>query len=98
MIFYQVRPIDHDTHVPGSVSKSSAKIEYNAACTSGMALAHFRMIIHEILSKDPYIVPEEATLNILDSKSYLCMDSNIKDTKHTRHIYRRVNFVRNSEK
>ena len=26
------------------------------------------------------------------------MDNNGKDTKYTRHIYRRVNFVRNGEK
>ena len=25
--------------------------------TAGMALAHFRMLIHEMLNKDPYIVP-----------------------------------------
>ena len=45
-ILYQGRPIDHGTHVPGPVAQSSAESEYNAACTSGMALAHFRMIIH----------------------------------------------------
>ena len=43
MIFYQGGPIDHDTHVPGPVAQSSAESEYNEACTSGMALAHFRM-------------------------------------------------------
>ena len=40
IIFYQGVPIDHGTHVPGTVSKSSAESEYNTACTSGMALAH----------------------------------------------------------
>ena len=29
-----------------------------------MALAHFRMLIHELLNKDPDIVPEEAPLII----------------------------------
>ena len=62
-------PIDHVTHVPGPVSQSSAEIEYNEACTAGMALAHFRMLIHEFLNKDPDIVPEEAPLIVLDSKS-----------------------------
>ena len=53
IIFYQGGPIDHGTHVPGPVSQSIAESEYNAACTAGMALAHFRMLIHELLHKDP---------------------------------------------
>ena len=63
-----------------------------------MALAHFRMLIHEFLNKDPDIVPEEAPIIILDRKSAVCMDNNSKDTYNTRHIDRRVNFVRNGEK
>ena len=63
-----------------------------------MALAHFRMLIHEFLSKDPDIVPEEATLIVLDSTSAMCMSKNGKYTKHTRHIARIMNFVRNGEK
>ena len=34
----------------------------------------------------------------LDRKSAMCMAKNGKDTKHTRHIARRMNFVRNGEK
>ena len=49
IIFYQRRTIDHGTHVPGAVAQSSAESEYNAACTAGIALAHFRMLIHEFL-------------------------------------------------
>ena len=63
-----------------------------------MFLAYFRMLIHEFLNKDTEIVPEEAPLIILDSKSAVCMDNNGKDTKHKRHISRRVNFVRNGKK
>ena len=33
----------------------------------------------------------------MDSKSAVCMDKNGKDTNHTRHIARRVHFVRNGE-
>ena len=51
--FYQGGPIDHGTHVPGPVAQSSADSEYNAACTAGMTLAHFRMLINELLNKDP---------------------------------------------
>ena len=53
IIFYQGGLIDHGTHVPGPVAQSGAEIEYNAACTAGMDLAHFRMLIHEFLNKDP---------------------------------------------
>ena len=98
MIFYQGWPIGHGTHVPGPVAQSIAESEYNAACTSGMASAHFRMWIHELLNKDPDIVPEEVPLIFLDSKSAMCMAKNGKDTKHTRHIARRMHFVRNGEK
>ena len=45
IILYEGGPIDHDTHVPGTVAKSSSESEYNAACTAGMALARFRMFI-----------------------------------------------------
>ena len=33
----------------------------------------------------------------MDSKSAVCISKNGKDNKHTRHIKRRVNFVRNRE-
>ena len=63
-----------------------------------MALVHFGMLIHEFFNNDPDIVPEEYPINILDSKSSVCMDKNGNDTNHTRHIYRRVYFVKNGEK
>ena len=98
IILYQGGPIDHGTHVPELVAKSIAESEYNAACTAGMSLAHFRMLIHELLNKDPDIVPEEAPLIVLDIKSAMCMANNGKDNKHTRHISRRMNLLRNGEK
>ena len=60
-----------------------------------MALAHSRMLINELLKKYPDIFTEEAPLIVLYSKSAMCMDKNGKDTKHTRHITRRMNLVRN---
>ena len=63
-----------------------------------MALAHFRMLINELLNKDPDIVPAEAPLIVLDSNSTMCLPKNGKDTKHTRHIARRMYLVRNGEK
>ena len=47
IIFYQGGPIDHGTHVPLPVSQSSAEREYNDACTSGMTLEVFRILIHK---------------------------------------------------
>ena len=63
-----------------------------------MDLAHFRILVHELLNEDPNMVPKEAPLIVLDSKSAMCMAKNGKDTKHTRHIERRIYFVRNGEK
>ena len=57
IIFYQCGPINHGTHVPVTVAQSGAESEYNAACTSGMALSHFIMLIHELLNKAPDMVP-----------------------------------------
>ena len=56
IIFYQCGTIYHGTHIPGPVSQSSAESDYNASYTSGMDLAHFSMLIHELLNKDPDIV------------------------------------------
>ena len=97
IIFYQGGPIDHATHVTVTVAQSGAEIEYNAVCTAGITLANFRMSIHELLNKNPDIVPEAAPLIIFDIKSAVCMAKNGKDTKHKRKIARRVNFVRNGE-
>ena len=85
-------------HIPGPVAQSRAESEYKAEFTAGMALAHFRMLVHELLNEDPDMVPKEAPFIVLDSKYYMCMDNNGKDTKHTRHIARRMHLVRNGEK
>ena len=53
---------------------------------------------HELLNKDPEIVPDEYSLIVLDSKSAMYMAKNGKDTKHTRHIARIMHFVRIGEK
>ena len=63
-----------------------------------MDLAHFRMLVNELLNEDPDMVPKEAPLIVLDSKSAMCMAKNGKDIKHTRHIARRMYFVRNGKK
>ena len=97
IIFYQGGLIDHGTHVPVPVAQSITESDYNEAWTAGIALSHFRMLIHGLLNKDPVIVPDEAPLIILDSKSSMCMSKNDKDNNHTRKMFRRLNFVRNDE-
>ena len=57
IIFYQDGPIDHGTHVPGPFAQWIVESEYNAACTGGVSLAHFRMLIDDFFNNDPYIVP-----------------------------------------
>ena len=57
-----------------------------------MSLAHFRMLIHELLNKDPDIVPEEAPLIVLYGKSAMCMANNgriphIPDTLQGEYIF-----------
>ena len=95
---YQGGPIDHGTHVTIPVSQSSTEIEYNAACTTGTNLSILRILINELLKKDIDIFSEEDPLIILDSKSAVCMDNNVKDTKHTRKIARRVYFCEERRK
>ena len=95
IIFYKGGPIEHGTHVPGPFSQPSTESEYNSACKAGIALAHFRMLIHEFLNKDPEIVPQEAPMIVLGSKSAMCIANNGKDTKQTRKIARIMHFVRN---
>ena len=56
------------------------------------------MLIHELLNKDTYIVPEEDALIVLYIKYAMCMAKNGKDTKHTRHIARIIHLIRNVEK
>ena len=63
-----------------------------------MDLAYFRMLIHELLNKDPDKVPGGAPLIALDSNSAMCMSKNGNYTKHTRNIARRMHFLRNVEK
>ena len=63
-----------------------------------MDLAHFRMLIHELLDKYPDIVLEGASLVIFSSKSAVFMDKDGEDNKHTMHIARRLHLIRNGEK
>ena len=65
-MFYQVVTIDFCNHVPGPVSHSSVESEYNVSCNAGMALSRFRMKNHELINKDPDVIPEQVPIIILD--------------------------------
>ena len=52
---------------------------------------------NEPINKDTEVVPEQTPKIILDIKSAVCMVNNVKDKKHNRQVYRRINFVRNGE-
>ena len=49
------------------------------------------------MNKDPDVIPEQASLIILDRKSAVCMSNNGKHTKHARHISILMHFVKNVE-
>ena len=51
-----------------------------------------------LLNEDPDMLPKEAPLIFLDSKSAMCMAKNGKDNRHIIHIARKIHFVRNGEK
>ena len=57
IVFYQGWPIDHCTHVSGTVSLYIVESDYISAFTAGMDLAHFRMLKNELLNNDPDVVP-----------------------------------------
>ena len=46
IISYQGGTNEHGTHIPVPVAQSISESEYNASCTTVMALAHFRILIH----------------------------------------------------
>ena len=46
-----------------------------------MALKNFRMLNNEVLNKDPYVIPKQAPLVILDKISAVCMAKNGKAPK-----------------
>ena len=76
IVFYQGGSIDNCIHVTDPVYQSSAESDYSSVWTSVMHLPHFRMLNNEFLNKDPYMVPEQESLIILDIKSDTCMDKN----------------------
>jgi hypothetical protein len=95
-VTYMGGVIDHTTHMPAIVALSSAEAEYNGACTASMATDHHRMMLNELEKLDPDANPSPIPL-LMDSISAIAMSKSIKDTKRTRHIQRRMHYVREAE-
>ena len=71
---------------------SSAEAEYNALAHAFQAVANSTQIVNEL-----YGYQADRPLSIpffCDSESAIAMGSSLKDTKRTRHIQRRVHYVR----
>ena len=49
------------------------------------------------MNNDPAVVPYQSHIIIFDRKSSVCMENDVKDTKHTIQIARRMNIVRNGK-
>ena len=62
-----------------------------------MDLAPFRMLNNELMNNFSGVVPYKAPIIILDIKSEVCSTNNGSETKHTRHISRKMKLVRNGE-
>ena len=60
-----------------------AESEYNAACTAGMPLSHFRMLVHELVNEDPDMAPKEDPLIVMYGKSAMRRAKIIKYIKHS---------------
>ena len=57
ILFYQGGPIGHFTHVPFPVAQASYESEYNAVCNALISIAHFIILINELMSKYIDVVP-----------------------------------------
>jgi hypothetical protein len=92
IITYMGGIVDHSSNLPTPVALSSAEAEYNEGCLAMMATSHLCMLLAELEGVDEENL--DPTSIYLDSKSAIAMGNSFKDTKHTRHILRRYNYVR----
>ena len=84
--------VDSASFVPSPIALSSAEAEYNACAFAITAALHTKQLFNSFSHRHP---DSPVTIALfVDSKSAICMMNNDKDTKRTRHIERRINFVR----
>jgi hypothetical protein len=100
MTFYMGGIIDHGTHVPVPVAMSSGEAEYLGAGTAAMSAAHFRMLHYDFenLGKEEYSLQAmdetRPSTIFLDNTATIQMAQINRDTNRTRHISRRIHYVR----
>ena len=92
LLYFKGGIINAASFVPTPVALSSAEAEYNALAHSFQAVTNSRQIVNELYGYNadrPLSIPF-----FCDSESAIAMGSSLKDTKRTRHIQRRVHYVR----
>ena len=80
--------------MPVPVAMSSAKAEYNAGATAGMALSHLQMLVNELNGRD---ADENWQLQITllsDSQSVVLIVSSERDVKSLRYYKRCLFYLR----
>jgi hypothetical protein len=87
--------VDQSSNLPDPVALSSAEAEYNEGCLAFMAASHLSMTINK-LELQPAKNIRPAIPIYFDSASAIAMGSSFKDMKHTRHIARRYEYVRDN--
>ena len=97
VILVQGGVVDISSHVPMPVALSSAEAEYNTAAVACMATSHVRMVTNEFMRIPVDTYGEPPTKILLDSESAIAMSKNSRDSKRTRHIERRVHYVRQGQ-
>ena len=93
-LYQQGEIVDGGCFLPTPVAMSSAEAEYNALAHAMQCTSYTRQVIHKINGNHP-----DSPLSIplfCDSQSALTIGENNKDTKRTRHIQRRVHYVRDN--
>ena len=86
--------VDSASFVPSPIAMSSAEAEYNAAAFGLTAALHTKQVYNFFMQRHP---DSPVTIALFtDSASAICMMNNNKDTKRTRHIERRIHFLRHA--
>jgi hypothetical protein len=84
--------VEMGSFVPEPVAMSTAEAECNALTIALMKLLHIKFIVTEIMKGDshyPYSIPI-----LSDSSSAIAIASNEKETKRTKHIERRWQYIK----
>jgi hypothetical protein len=92
VLFAQGGIVDAASFVPNPIALSSAESEHNAGAFGVAAAQHVRQLFQELHGLDPDT--SSSIPLVMNSSSVIAIASKSRDTRHTRHIQRRVHFVR----